>query len=157
MKKLYYLPLVAGLLVMSVVLSGRRTNPPVTHEIKWDTPSTEETFLRACADCHSHETQWPWYSKMAPASWFVIHHVNEGREHFNISSGKLGDADEAAEKVEEGKMPLPSYIRLHADARLTPEEKKAFVVGLEKTFGREQDDHHDHMVDHEDDDSDSDE
>jgi mono/diheme cytochrome c family protein len=146
-----YLIIAVGLVLVALLAPGRRTNPPVTHTVNWDDPATEQMFRRACADCHSNETAWPWYSRVAPASWFMIHHVNEAREHLNISSGILEDADEAAEEVEEGKMPLTSYQWLHAAARLTPEERAALAKGLENTFGRKEHRRHP-SADHADDD-----
>ena len=125
------------LIAASYVFSGKRTNPPVEHEVAWDSPETKAVFQRACADCHSHETTWPWYSKFAPVSWRVIEHVEEGREHFNISMSDMGDADEAAEVVEEGEMPLDDYVKRHPEAQLTPKEKIAFIAGLVATFGEE--------------------
>ena len=57
-------------------------NPEVLSVPQWDSPETKEFFNRACADCHSNETKWPWYSNIAPISWLVTHDVNKGREHF---------------------------------------------------------------------------
>ncbi|MFO7445186.1 MAG: heme-binding domain-containing protein [Ignavibacteriaceae bacterium] len=131
------------LIVIIVLLIGiqfipvDRSNPPVIYNVKWDSQQTQEFAQRACYDCHSNETNWPWYSYTAPASWFLASHVSEGREHMNFSTGKLDDAGEAAEEVELGKMPLKSYLLLHGEADLTEEEKKAFIAGLKKTFGSE--------------------
>ena len=85
-------------------------------------------------------------------SWRVIHNVHEGREEFNISAARIGEADEASEKALEGEMPPPNYLLLHPNAKLTPEEKKSLIMGLEKTFGSEDDDHDED--DHEDEDDD---
>ncbi len=126
-------------LVVLIAISGKRTNPPIERTVDWDSPETKATFYRACADCHSHETKWPWYSHVAPVSWKVIHNINEGREEFNISATDLGEADEAGEKVLEGEMPPTEYVRFHSEAKLTPEEKDTFVVGLISTFGAEED------------------
>ncbi|NIT14791.1 MAG: heme-binding protein, partial [Candidatus Dadabacteria bacterium] len=105
-------------------------NPPVTSDIK--TPShVKKVFKRACYDCHSNESTWPWYSKVAPSSWFVINHVNEAREEFNFSTWDKYSLEKESEiieeiweEVDEGKMPLWSYIILHPDARLSEEDKK---------------------------------
>ncbi len=104
----------------------------------WDHPDTEALFIRACADCHSHQTEWPWYSRVAPVSWLLSNHVREGREHFNVSlSGSgLGDADEAAEELSSGEMPPKMYMLMHSDARLSAAEKDALIAGLEATFGK---------------------
>jgi hypothetical protein len=91
-----------------------------------------DILRRACSDCHSNETRWPWYSRVAPVSWFVTDHVNHGRLHLNFSdwvtaSSHSNSSPEQrlgriAEEVAEGGMPLRSYLWLHPDARLTPAE-----------------------------------
>ena len=60
-------------------------NPPVTGEPTWNSPETHAAFFKACADCHSNETRWPWYGNVAPVSWLVENDVRSGRKHFNIS------------------------------------------------------------------------
>ncbi|GAB4180065.1 MAG: heme-binding domain-containing protein [Calditrichia bacterium] len=111
-----------------------RTNPPVSGSVKWDSPKTEQYFKRACANCHSHETDWPWYSYLAPAAFLVAHNVNEAREHFNISTSQMGEADEAYEVVLKKEMPPSDYLLLHPEAKLSPEEIAEFSEGLKKTF-----------------------
>ncbi|HSR74031.1 MAG TPA: heme-binding domain-containing protein, partial [Sulfurovum sp.] len=59
-------------------------NPQVIAEPEWDSKQTRDLFVRACADCHSNETKWPWYSNIAPLSWLIQYDVEEGREHFNV-------------------------------------------------------------------------
>ncbi|MCJ7766385.1 MAG: heme-binding domain-containing protein, partial [Thiovulaceae bacterium] len=77
---------VLALLLIQIVPYGREhANAPVVAEPQWDTPETRALFFRACADCHSNETKWPWYSNVAPVSWMVQYDVNEGREKFNVS------------------------------------------------------------------------
>ena len=72
------------LLIIQFVPYGRdHTNPPVIAEPAWDSPQTRALFFRACADCHSNETTWPWYSTIAPASWLITRDVMEGRATFN--------------------------------------------------------------------------
>ena len=89
---------------------------------------------RACFDCHSNHTRYPWYAEIQPVGWWLADHVKEGKAHLNFStfgtyptkrqSRKL---EELIEEVEEGKMPLGSYKLTHADARLTPAEIKALT------------------------------
>lgn len=135
------LSILGGLLVaiQLVPYGWNHTNPVVVAEPKWDTPRTRELFFRACADCHSNETKWPLYSRVAPVSWLVYNDVQEGREHLNISEWNRPqkDADEASEKVQEGEMPLPIYLPLHPEARLSPAEKAELVAGLASTLGTE--------------------
>jgi hypothetical protein len=132
----------ALLILIQLVPYGRNhENPPVLAEPPWDSPQTRETFYQVCGDCHSNTTEWPWYSSIAPASWLVASDVEEARSHLNVSEWGRGEnhADEAAEEVEDGEMPLWYYLPLHPEARLTEVEKEAFVRGLVATFGREDD------------------
>ena len=113
-----------------------RSNPEVTREIRWDSPETAEIARRACYDCHSNETVWPWYAYVAPASWRIADHVEHGREHLNFSEWDKpqDDADEIVEVLEEGEMPLSDYLRMHPEADLTDEELEAFIEGVEATL-----------------------
>lgn len=128
------------LLAIQLVPYGRdHTNPPVVAEPAWDSPETRALFVRACADCHSNQTVWPWYSHIAPVSWLVAHDVAEGRAKFNISmwGQQRNEGDEAAESVREGEMPLPIYLPTHPEARLTTAEREQLIAGLTATFGGE--------------------
>ena len=87
---------------------------------------------RACRDCHSNNTRWPWYSQVAPVSWWVIDHVNHGRSHFNYSDwARYPAADRArllknsCDLVREDSMPLPSYRWMHRRARLSKADVQA--------------------------------
>jgi len=118
-------------------------NPQVIAEPEWDTQQTRDLFVRACADCHSNETKWPWYSNVAPLSWLVQHDVEEGREHFNVSMWgiqKKNEGTEAKEEFDEGEMPLWFYVVLHPEAKLSESEREALSKGLLATFGEEEDD-----------------
>jgi len=128
---------VACVVVLAQVIPLDRSNPPVAATPTWDSPRTQALFERACGDCHSHQTRWPWYAYVAPASWLVVYDVHEGRGEFNVSAADVGEADEAAEELEEGAMPPWQYLVLHPEAELSAEERAALVAGLEATFGRE--------------------
>ena len=132
--------LAVGILLIQFVPYGRNhTNPPVTQAPRWDNPRTEELASRACLDCHSNETRWPWYSSVAPVSWRIQSHVDEGREKLNLSQmdRPQEDAHEAAEAVSSGKMPPRDYLLAHPEARLTPAERAEFAQGLAATLGGE--------------------
>ena len=137
------LRLAVGVLVVLIVVAQfvkpARTNPVVQSDrimsAHVQIPDDVAALLkRACADCHSNETVWPWYSNVAPVSWFVIDHVNHGRKHLNFSEWQK-DAqavstrttsnrlDEIVREVKSGGMPLSSYIWLHPEARLTAQER----------------------------------
>lgn len=147
--KILLIIVVAPLAIQLVPYGRQHSNPPALAEPKWDSPATRQLTLRACGDCHSNETRWPWYSNIAPVSWLVARDVAEGREHFNVSEwGRLtkNQGDRAAEAVEQDEMPPWFYLVPHPEARLSDQEKAALIKGLEKTFGRKEHDH-DHRHD----------
>ena len=126
-------------LVVAVILVGmqlvpdERTKPPVRIDV--DAPDEVETILRkACYDCHSNETRWPWYSRVAPISWWIADHVEHGRGDLNFSEWPALDfyAQELAledieQQITKGEMPLRSYTVLHPEARLTEDEREAIL------------------------------
>jgi hypothetical protein len=130
-----------GLLGLFVLLQlvpyGRaHDNPPVVQEPNWDSPETRALAVRACYDCHSNESVWPWYSNVAPISWLVQRDVDEGRQHLNFSewgSGREAERErELVEVVSEGEMPPAIYLLQHSNARLTDAEKQQLIDGLMK-------------------------
>jgi hypothetical protein len=111
------------------------TNPPVVAEPKWDSPQTRALAQRACFDCHSNETVWPWYSRIAPPSWLVALDVFRGRRHLNFSEwgttgGETRSMSEAIRQIQRGTMPPGSYLPLHPDADLSATEKQQLIDGL---------------------------
>jgi len=129
---------VALLLLIQLVPYGHNhANPPVTGSPGWDSPETEQLARRACFDCHSNETRWPWYASIAPVSWRVQHHVEEGRSKVNFSefNRPQKEAHESAEQVEKGEMPHWDYKIIHPESRLSAGEKRALIAGLRATFG----------------------
>lgn len=98
-------------------------------------PKEVEVLLRKiCYDCHSNQINYPWYSKIAPVSWWIKDHINVGREHFNFSEWgnypqgkKAHKAEECWEEVEEGEMPLQSYTFIHRDATLSDTDKALLI------------------------------
>jgi len=131
--------LLGGLILIQLIPYGRdHTNPPVVSEPKWDTPQTRELASRACFDCHSNETIWPWYSNIAPASWLVQHDVEEGRQRLNFSNWNANtfrEVGEISEVVQEGEMPPLQYLLIHSNARLSDAEKSQLISGLSATLG----------------------
>ncbi|NPV77145.1 MAG: heme-binding domain-containing protein [Anaerolineae bacterium] len=113
-----------------------RENPPVTLEVRWDSPQTRELAKRACFDCHSNETVWPWYAYIAPVSFGISNHVMEGREKLNFSEWDKTNCDfrEVEETITEGEMPLWNYLLMHPEANLTATEKEQLLSGLRATF-----------------------
>ena len=127
---------VAAIFLLIQLIPVERTNPPITQEIQWDSPETEKLARRACYDCHSNETVWPWYAYVAPPSLLVSNHVDHGRSHLNFSEWDKPneDADEIVEVIEKDEMPLTGYVRMHAEANLSPAEKEALINGLIATL-----------------------
>jgi hypothetical protein len=122
------LTMVSGiaLLVIAQVFRIDRTNPPVVQDVA--APAEVDGLLRrACYDCHSNETVWPWYSQVAPVSWLLARDVHEGRNELNFSTWsayapakKDKKLKESAEEVAEGEMPPWFYVLVHRDAALSP-------------------------------------
>lgn len=124
-----------AVLVVIQFIPVDRSNPPVNYEPEWDSAKTKELFVRACMDCHSNETEWPWYSYVAPFSFMIDYDIKKGREYFNISEPVLDHANDAGREVKRGDMPVRLYSLFHPKARLTDQEKEDFIKGLEATFG----------------------
>ncbi len=116
-----------------------RTNPAITREVKWDAPATHDLAERACFDCHSNETSWPWYGYIAPVSWRLADHINEGRAVLNFSTWDQPNTalDEVVENIEENEMPLSDFLLMHPEAKLTDAEKTALVAGFKTTFSQD--------------------
>jgi hypothetical protein len=126
----------AGLFVVMQLIRPARTNPPVdeSRTIQAHTQLTPEAAAilnRSCNDCHSNQTRWPWYTNVAPVSWFVINHVNDGRRQMNFSDWAQYDRSEQenylrkiCREVKSGDMPIHSYLWLHGDAKLSSEDVK---------------------------------
>lgn len=136
--KLLGVLVLVGVAIQFVPYGKDHTNPPVVAEPSWDSPRTRELFTQACANCHSHNTTWPWYSKIAPVSWLIKFDVDEGREHFNVSmwgSERVNKGRDAAGELREGEMPPWIYVLGHPEAKLSESEKTELVKGLTATFG----------------------
>ena len=127
----------ALLVALQLVPYGRdHDNPPVVRDAPWPTPEGRRLAVAACYDCHSNETKWPLYSHVAPMSWLVQRDVENGRRELNFSAWD-GDADDAADAVEDGSMPPRNYTLLHPDARLSDDERAALIRELEALEGDE--------------------
>jgi hypothetical protein len=123
-------PLVAVFLALQLVPYGwEHSNPPVTADAPWPNAEAERLARAACYDCHSNETEWPAYSYVAPFSWLVRGDVESGRDELNFSEWDRddGEADDAAEEIEDGAMPPSKYTLLHPDAKLTDAEKQVLI------------------------------
>lgn len=115
-------------------------NPPVAVEPVWNSDATRSLVKRACFNCHSNETVWPWYSRVAPISWMVQSDVEEGRGKLNFSEWRNGarkgeNPAKIRDEVSEGEMPPLFYRLAHPEARLTDSEKRQLADGMAATIG----------------------
>jgi len=125
----------AAIVVAAVIqlVPVKRTNPPVQFEVT--APKDVKSVLeRACYDCHSNRTRWPWYSHVAPMSWLVARDVRKGRKELNFSDWPNFDFEaqdhlmaDIAKQVDRGTMPLAAYVVLHPEAQITPAERQRIV------------------------------
>ena len=124
---------VLGLAIQIVPYGHARTNPAVRKEPAWDGPATRELAVRACYDCHSNQTVWPWYAKMAPVSWLIQNDVEDGRRKLNFSEWDRPQREARAvtRRIQRGSMPPWYYVMMHSQAKLSDAEKQALVRGLQ--------------------------
>lgn len=138
------------IIFLIVVLAGiqfiriDKTNPktePKNNFFSLSSPSEEisKTIKTSCFDCHSNETIYPWYSNIAPVSWLLKNHINEGREHLNFSewgkysiSKKSSLKEDMTEEINSDDMPLSMYTLLHSEAKLSTEQKNTLVNWLKE-------------------------
>jgi hypothetical protein len=155
--------LVLAILIQLIPYGHDHTNPAVVTEPAWDSQQTKALAQRACFDCHSNETNWRWYTNIAPFSWLVQRDVEEGRSKLNWSEcgvarpgsknegsnnrdddseragenkGRGEGGEEAAEVILRGEMPPAQYTLIHLEARLTTAEREALAQGLSKSLCR---------------------
>lgn len=134
-KSIFFLLLIIALVVMQFFRIDK-TNPAVDASKDFintvNPPAEIAGMIRAaCYDCHSHESKYPWYTNIAPVSWWIKGHIDEGKKHLNFSEWTDYPADErshnlkeCAEVLEETRMPLTPYILLHSEARISKEQRK---------------------------------
>lgn len=121
-------------LVLIQLAPVERTNPPVEKEITAP-DNVMAIFRKACYDCHSNLTVWPWYSSIAPVSWLLVSDVTDGREEMNLTTWNRYPAKKQAanrkkiwEEVKDGDMPPLTYRLMHPEARLSDGEKEQLHV-----------------------------
>ncbi|HWQ04566.1 MAG TPA: heme-binding domain-containing protein [Longilinea sp.] len=130
--------LIGAFLLAQLIPYGRsHINPPVVAEPKWQDAATADLVRRACYDCHSNETTWPWYSNVAPFSWLIQHDVDEGRQRLNFSEWGVSRAervDRIGNAIQEGEMPPIQFTLIHPEGRLTEQEKAQLISGLSNSL-----------------------
>lgn len=137
MKKILIVILVAFIIIQFFPIDKK--NPPVNTgmdflNIKNTPENIAQVVKTSCYDCHSNETKYPWYSSIAPSSWFLKNHINEGRKHLNFSTfamyepkRQIHKMEECIEMIEKKEMPLESYYLGHQDAKLTDEQRQMLI------------------------------
>ena len=137
-KKIFYLLII--LLVIAQFKRIDKTNPVSVPEEDFfslvKAPDDIENLIRtSCYDCHSHNSEYPWYSDLAPVSWWLADHITEGREHMNFSIWGQFDAEkqdhkleECVEMLEDKEMPMLPYMIAHRDAWLSQEDREQLVT-----------------------------
>lgn len=128
---------IIALFIIMQLIPVNQINPPVVQKAVLPT-EVQSILQESCFDCHSNETEWPWYSRIAPGSFLITHDVVEGRKHLNFSDFSGMDAfdssdvaDEILEVLEEGSMPLPPYLILHPNASLSDSETQILMQWAE--------------------------
>jgi Haem-binding domain len=118
-----------------------RDNPPTPAGslLGKATPPVASILDRACRDCHTNETRWPWYTSVTPTNWFIADHVHHGREHLNLSLWASYDEDEQdkflgnmCDLAQRRRMPLPSYLIIHREAKLSDADVETLCNWTEK-------------------------
>ncbi|MFQ5544235.1 MAG: heme-binding domain-containing protein, partial [Nitrospiria bacterium] len=116
--------------ILIQIIPVSRNNPLIEQDVT--APKEVKNILRrSCYDCHSNETKWPWYSYIAPVSWLIAYDIYEARDELNFSTWQKYRSKEKRkirkdiwDEVEDGDMPLVSYLLMHPNARLSREEKR---------------------------------
>lgn len=113
-------------------------NPPVRREPNWDSPQTRELAKTSCFDCHSNETEWPWYSHIAPVRFLIWNDVRSGRGEMNFSDwdNRSRSVGEIIEVIQTGRMPPDIYTLMHSNAKLSSDERDALSVGIRETLAQ---------------------
>ena len=135
--------LFAALFLLIQFVPADRSNPPVGADLV--APAVVKKILkRSCYDCHSNETRWPWYSRIAPVSWWLAEHVEEGRSDLNFSQWPLFDMEtrghlmrDIEKQLTDGSMPLRSYALGHREARLSDRDREILLEWTRTAAGKE--------------------
>lgn len=129
-----------GLLIVVVLMQvmqpmKNQSDAPAENDISnvYALPAgVHETFVKKCYDCHSNNTQYPWYVHIQPIGWWMASHIKEGKDHLNFSEFKTYEPkranhklEEVSEEIGEGHMPIESYLWLHPEAKVSEEELRS--------------------------------
>jgi hypothetical protein len=124
------------MLIQLIPFGRDHTNPPTVSEPNWSSPQARALVKQDCFQCHSNETEWPWYSNIAPGSWLIARDVVEGRKDFNFSdwNNNPGDVNEMVEEIEEGGMPPVQFWIAHPEAHLNEQQKQELIDALKSSI-----------------------
>lgn len=136
------LGLLALLVVIQLVPYGRdHNNPAPSKQVRLATAAQRVVFTKACADCHSYDTKWLWYTNVAPVSWLVQSDINGGRERLNLSAWDKAqpEVNEVIEQISSGEMPPLKYwvSPYHWSARLSAKEKDELIAGFKAIYTKD--------------------
>jgi len=136
---------IVALAAVAVIVAGCRTEhrPAVEPRnrglLLLSSSEPARTLMRACGNCHSNRTEWPWYSHVAPVSWWIAQHVREGREKLDFSEWETYSTWQKRDKLESmcglistGRMPPRVYTAIHPEAKLTEANKKAVCAWVKE-------------------------
>jgi hypothetical protein len=156
MKRVSVPKIIIGIVVFFAliqIIRPARTNPPVIPSRSLQAhvdvpPDVLSVMKRSCYDCHSNSTVWPWYSNVAPVSWYVIRDVNVGRSHINLQDWEAQINEQEAKEhlglvckmVREGRMPPADYRTIHTGTEVTPAETASICAWAQKVGTMEDDD-----------------
>ena len=129
-RRIYLVLIVAALILMQLIRPEKNLGEPDTETDFIGVSQVSDTlasiFLNSCYDCHSNHTRYPWYSQVAPFSWYLNRHIEEGKAHLNFSSWgimdkaeKITQLDQLCEEITYGTMPLKSYLWIHHSSKLS--------------------------------------
>jgi len=100
--------------------------------------NVQQIFARSCNDCHSNNTQYPWYAEVQPAAWFLADHIKDGKDELNFSefgtyriARQNKKMKECIKQIKDGDMPIDSYTFIHRDANLSDADKQAVITWCE--------------------------
>jgi hypothetical protein len=147
LKKILLIVLVLLVLIQFIRPKANVSSDPTPAALKAHYPlpdSVQAILAVACYDCHSNNSRYPWFDKVAPASWLVAYHISGGKRHLNFDTfndypvkRKVKRLKDISEVLEDGSMPVSTYTSVHKDARLTDAQKKLlkdWAAGLAKSI-----------------------
>jgi len=139
LKRKHILPILGAIFIIIQFFRIDKTNPPIDPKLDFVTTMNppadiKQKIVNACYDCHSHESKYPWYTNVAPLSWWIKGHINGGRKHLNFSKwaeyekGKQDHKlEECVDMIEKKWMPLFTYKWLHPESKMTDLERKQMI------------------------------